>query len=153
MRDDEFLNVEQLGAMVSERRERDGLTLRQAAEQADVSFNTLSRVERGHVPDLPTFHRIVSWLGVDPGQFFEVSREDFRPTPDVIAEHLRHDRHLDSQAADKIASLVRDLYTTLVSRDRLAIHLRAAKTFEPQAARMLADILRDVEEQLTRDSA
>lgn len=153
MRDDELLNVEQLGAMVKARRERDGLTLRQAADQAEVSFNTLSRVEHGHVPDLPTFRRIVSWLGEDPGQFFDVGRVNYRATPDVIAEHLRHDPQLDPQAANKIAGLVRDLYSTLVSRDRLAVHLRAAKTFEPEAARMLADILRDVEDQLTRNSA
>lgn len=150
VRDDEFLDVDQLGGLVRERRERESLTLRAAAEQAEVSFNTLSRVERGHIPDLPTFHRIVAWLGEDPGRFFSVARVNHRPTPEVIAEHLRTDPRLNGHAAETIAALVRDLYTNLVTRNRVAVHLRAAKTFEPEAARVLAGILRDVEDQLTR---
>ena len=66
---EEPLQIEQLGALVAGRREKDGLNLREAAELAGVSFNTLSRVERGHTPDLNSFRKIVDWLGVPADRF------------------------------------------------------------------------------------
>jgi transcriptional regulator with XRE-family HTH domain len=143
-----LLDIDELGFLVKERRSQDGLSLRDAAESAEVSFNTLSRVERGHVPDLQTFHRIVSWLGLDPARFFGARRTDFRPTTQVIAEHLRHDPNLPPAAAEKIAALVQDLYASLVSRDTFAVHLRAARTFKPEVAEMLGGILSDIESAL-----
>lgn len=146
-----LLDIDELGELIKARRSRDQLSLRKAAEQAEVSFNTLSRVERGQVPDLQTFHRIVSWLGIDPARFFGPRRTEFQPTPRIIADHLRHDPNLPPAAAEKIAALVKDLYSSLVRLDTVAVHLRAARTFNPKAAEMLGSILGDIESALRLD--
>lgn len=140
------LRAEELGQLVRQRRVKDGLSLRDAAKQAEVSFNTLARVERGHIPDLANFRRIVDWLGVSPDRFFEPPLRWWESTPDVIAKHLQSDPHLSDEAAGRIAEIVRDLYSVLVRQDdRLAIHLRAAKTFKPRAANLLAELLEEMQ--------
>src|SRR4051812_6665104 len=59
---DEPIDIKALGLLVRNERERRGrLSLRAAAEQADVPFNTLARVEKGDLPDLANFRRIVAW--------------------------------------------------------------------------------------------
>lgn len=147
------LRVEDLGALIKERRSKEGLSLREAAEQAEVSFNTLARVERGHIPDLANFRRIVAWLGVSPDRFFEPPQRRWESTPDIIAMHLQADPHLSHEAAQRIAMIVRDLYSVLVRQEenRLALHLRAARTFDPRAANLLARLLTGMERALASE--
>jgi transcriptional regulator with XRE-family HTH domain len=143
------LDISELGGLVKERREVSGLGLRDAAAEAGVSFNTLSRIERGHIPDLGTFRRIVDWLGIDPAQFFAPPERRFEPTPDLVAQHLRHDPALSDEAAAQIADLVRTMYTSLAQPPlELAVHLRAAHTFKPAAADLLADLLQEMQAKL-----
>jgi hypothetical protein len=53
---------------------------------------------------------------------------------------------LTAEAAEKLTSLVQDMYNKLVSeRPRLAVHMRSAKTFTPAADALLADILNDMQ--------
>lgn len=147
---DEPVDVDQLQALVAAERQRRGLSLRAAAEEADVPFNTLARVEKGHLPDLANFRRIVSWLGLSPERFFEPSQLRFETTPDVIAHHLARDPHLPEAAADRIAGLVRDLYANLATpRQDVRVHLRASSTFKPTAARALGDLLDTMQQALT----
>jgi len=147
---DEPLDIEILQSLVSDHRKRCGLSLRAAAEECDVPFNTLARVEKGHLPDLANFRRIVAWLGLSPERFFQPPRVRTENTPEIIAHHLSRDPNLTEAAADKIAGLVRELYTSLASTDRnVRVHLRAATTFTPQAARMLGDLLEVMQQRLT----
>jgi len=141
-----------LGLLVRKERERRGrLSLRAAAEQADVPFNTLARVEKGDLPDLANFRRIVAWLGLPPERFFQPPQIRTENTPDVIAYHLARDPNLtDAAAAEKIAGLVRELYANLAAVDRgVRIRLRAATTFAPEAARKLGDLLDQIQQKLT----
>ena len=87
------LDLSDLGRLVLAERTRRGMSLRDAAVAIGIPFNTLARVERGHVPDLPKFKRLVEWCGADIKQFFEI-QEKATATTDVIAEHLRADRNL-----------------------------------------------------------
>ncbi len=131
-----------LGAALKARRRAKRLTLRDLSDEIGVSFNTLSRVERGHVPDLKNFQRIVDWLEMPAELFTDVDEEV--STPEVIARHLRSDRRLSDEAASKIHGMVEEMYRKLAGeRPALAIHLRSAKTFTPQAGVLLADILDD----------
>jgi transcriptional regulator with XRE-family HTH domain len=144
------VDIGQLQALVANERRRRGLSLRAAAAQADVPFNTLARVEKGHLPDLANFRRIVEWLGLAPERFFQPPRVRTEDTPEVIAHHLARDPNLSPAAAEKIAGLVRELYTTLATADRdVKVHLRAASTFTPEAARLLSDMLGDIKLRLT----
>ena len=146
------LDITDLGDLVKQRRQSQSISLRDAAAGAGVSFNTLSRVERGHVPDMATFRRIAAWLGVDPARFFKPSELRLDPTPDLVAQHLRHDPALSDEAAEQIADIVRSMYSTLATPPlELAMHLRAAHTFKPAAANLLADLLQEMQAKLEVD--
>jgi transcriptional regulator with XRE-family HTH domain len=144
--------ISQLGEMLRGRRRQKRLSLRDLADQTGVSFNTLSRVERGHVPDLRNLRLIADWLEVPVEIFIEPSDE--ASTPEVIARHLTSDRHLSPEAAAKIAQLVEDMYRRVVSEQpTLAVHLRSARTFTPAAGAALADILREMQAALASSAA
>lgn len=141
-------DVSELGGLLKERRKKSGLSLRDLANKIDVSLNTLSRVERGHVPDLTNFRRIIDWLDV-PADAFLRSDGEVRVTQ-VIARHLRSDPNLSAEAADKISSLVEDMYLKLAPQGpRLAIHLRSHKTFTPVAGELLSEILGEMQSRLS----
>ncbi len=140
--------LEDLGPMVRRHRSERGMSLREAADESGVPFSTLSRIEKGRLPDLVNFRRIVEWLGVPVDDLFSPGAS-VEATPSVIAEHLRADPALSPDAASKIAEIVRDLYDNLAVPDRrLAVHLRAAKTFSPPALLLLTSLLDDMQDAL-----
>lgn len=135
--DETTTDVRALGTRVAARRKRLGLSLRDLSAETGVSINTLSRVERGHLPDLGNFRRIQAWLGDA-----QPAAREATSTPDVIGTHLRTDPLLPADAAEKIAGIVKDLYEALSKAPRATpVHLRAARTFTPDAARELGDLL------------
>ena len=140
------LNLEDLGPLVASERRRRGMSLRDAAKDAGVPFNTLARVERGHLPDLAKFRRLVEWSGADVVQFFE-RRERTVTTPEVVARHLQTDPSLSDDAAARIAGLVSELYQALARpRQVTAAHLRAARTLRPDAARAVGSLVADLQD-------
>jgi transcriptional regulator with XRE-family HTH domain len=140
-------DIAKLGAILRARRREKHLSLRDLADQTGVSLNTLSRVERGHVPDLRNFRLIVEWLELPAERFLESGDE--ASTPEVIARHLRADRRLPQEAATKIAQLVEEMYHKLIGEQpTLSLHLRSAKTFTPGAGALLAEILSEMESNL-----
>ena len=145
------LELNDLGHLVSSERSRRGMSLREVASATEIPFNTLARVEKGHVPDLQKFKRLVDWCGADINQFFEF-QEKVTATTDVIAEHLRADRNLPPEAAERIAGIVTDLYQALARPQEVAaVHLRAANTFRPDAARALGALLTDLNQALIEE--
>ena len=138
------LELSDLGRLVRAERGRRGLSLREAATATGIPFNTLARVESGHVPDLPKFKRLAEWCGADISHFFE-TLEKAAATTDVIAEQLRADTSLPPKAAERIAEIVSELYQALARPEEIAaVHLRAAKTFRPDAVRALGELLNDL---------
>ena len=115
-------------ALRAERRKR-RLSLREVSYETGVSVNTLSRVERGYLPDLKNYQRLVDWLGVPADTFLETRPESPGGTLDLVARHFRADPSLTAEAAEKLTSLVQDMYSKLVSeRPRLAAHMRSAQS-------------------------
>jgi len=144
--------ISRLGQLLNARRRQKRLSLRDLADQTGVSFNTLSRVERGHVPDLRNLTRIAEWLDVPVEMFIEPAGA--ATTPEVIARHLSTDLRLSPEAAGKIAELVEEMYHRLVGEQpTLAVHLRSAKTFTPAAGAVLADLLREMQAALSDPAA
>lgn len=47
-----------------------GRSLREAALECNVSVSTLSRIERGYVPELITFMRLCEWMQKSPSLYF-----------------------------------------------------------------------------------
>jgi len=149
---DEPVDISVLKTRVKEHREKLGLSLRAAAADCDVPFNTLARVEKGHLPDLANFRRLVTWLGLPPEQFFQPPRIRTENTPEIIAHHLSRDPNLSDTAASQIAALVRELYGNLARPPQKAkLRLRAAPTFKPQASSLLGELLQIMEDKLTAD--
>lgn len=146
----EPIDIEMLAKLVRAERQRRGrLSLRAAAAQAEVPFNTLARVEKGDLPDLANFRRIVHWLGLPPERFFQPPQMRTENTPEVIAQQLARDPNLSAAAAEKIAGLVRELYSTLATVDQgVHVHLRAAATFAPGASCKLAALLEQMQRAL-----
>ena len=50
-------------------RKRGSMGIRAAAKEIGISPTTLSRVERGHVPDLKTLDKVCEWIGADLTKF------------------------------------------------------------------------------------
>ena len=145
------LSLNDLGQLVLAERTRRRISLREAARETDIPFNTLARIENGHVPDLPKFKRLVEWCGADIRQFFEI-HERTTATTEVIAEQLRADRNLPTEAAERIAGIVEDLYQALARPQEIAaVHLRAARTFRPEAANALGTLLGDLNQALAEE--
>lgn len=143
-----------LGALLREKRSREHLSIRQAAEAAGVSFSTLSRIESGSQPDLATFLRLCRWLEVEPGELFLKGPTRPGGTIQEVTRHLLADPALSTEAAEGILKIVRDLYEVLASKkpaaamEPLAVHLRAASVMRPGVPERLSSLLADIRKEL-----
>ena len=70
------LHAPQLGDTLRAERRKRRLSLRDVSYETGVSVNTLSRVERGYLPDLKNYQRLVEWLRVPADTFLETSRPE-----------------------------------------------------------------------------
>ena len=146
----ETLRIRDLAKLLRDRRATKGFGLRAAAEEAGVSFNTLSRVERGHVPDIETFSRLARWVGRSPADFLKPESVTSDSTPEFIEARLRGDTALSSDAAEAIAGIVKELYDRLARPAEVAtaFHLRAASTFRPEASALFSELLVEMHQAL-----
>src|SRR5713226_1793442 len=85
--------------------------IREVAREIGVSAATLSRVERGKIPDLLTFQKICKWLRVDPAQVLDVHLPGGKKaipsnTTPSVAVHFRADATLTPDAAKDLAELI-----------------------------------------------
>lgn len=143
-----------MAEQLSTKRREAGLSQRQAAADANVSFSTWSRVESGAQPDLASYGLLCAWLRVPAATFFSRSAERTDAPIDTALRHLSADPRLSPAAAKKISGLVRDMYEALAEKvaapSTLACHLRAAPTFRPGVPHRLATVLVDMEAELRR---
>jgi len=94
--------IEQLGRQLREKRGERGV--RAIAKEIGISPATLSRIERGHLPDLETFGKVCRWLGIDPGELLGISGP---ATPHWrVAVHFRKDQTLKPETAQALAQLI-----------------------------------------------
>ena len=64
------MELNDLGNRVAQTRGNMGL--RAAAAEIGISPTTLSKVERGHIPDMKTLEKVCSWIGESPDRFTAV---------------------------------------------------------------------------------
>lgn len=102
-----------LAAALRDRRKQLGIGVRAAADQVEgVSSSTLSRVEKGNLPDLDTYLRLCRWLGRPPA-FFALDPVEERAgasLPDDLIVQLRADRTLDERTQDALVTMIRAAY-------------------------------------------
>jgi transcriptional regulator with XRE-family HTH domain len=116
------VNTAELGSAIRRRREQQGLSLRDVAEETGVSASTLSRIENGTgKPDADNIARLAAWLDMpiervmhhgqrgvsDPNPVVYYPHES---TPEIVEAHLRADRHLTPQTAKALSELFRVAY-------------------------------------------
>ena len=53
---------------------RGSMGIRSAAAEMNISPATLSRIERGHIPDMQTLDKVCAWLGQKPESFADLSK-------------------------------------------------------------------------------
>src|SRR5881394_1879629 len=117
------VNTSELGDAVRRRREQQGMSLRDVAEETGVSASTLSRIENGTgKPDADNIARLAAWLDMPIERVLHHgprSASDPKPvvyyphesTPEIVEAHLRADKHLSPQTAKALSELFRVAYT------------------------------------------
>ena len=116
------INTAELGSAVRRRREEQGLSLRDVAEETGVSASTLSRIENGTgKPDADNIARLAAWLDMPIERVMHGghgSASDPKPvvyyphesTPEIVEAHLRADRQLSPETAKALSELFRVAY-------------------------------------------
>ncbi|MER9240667.1 helix-turn-helix transcriptional regulator [Mesorhizobium sp. M0633] len=94
--------LENLGRRVMEKRGTQGI--RAAAKEIGISHATLSRVERGFLPDLENYRKICKWLGVEPEG--AALRLGGSPRSGVAQVHFRKDPTTSPETAQALAELI-----------------------------------------------
>lgn len=94
------IDYRSLAKNIVEKRQKEGLGLREAAAQSGVSYSTLNRLERGTAkPDIDTLKSVLSWLGLSPSVLLMGQQP--------IRAHLRAAKNLSSEAASALADAAR----------------------------------------------
>jgi transcriptional regulator with XRE-family HTH domain len=117
-----LVNTLELGRAIRRRREELGLSLRDLADETEVSASTLSRIENGTgKPDADNIARLAGWLDVPMARIMGGKKlhgaEDravvYYPsesTPEIVEAHLRADRNLTPETAKALSELFRVAY-------------------------------------------
>ena len=85
------MKIEDLADMIRQKKGQMGV--RAAAAEIGISPTTLSRIERGHVPDVATLNKVCAWLEEEPEQFtgvgdLQIAFKNNRTTPPEVAKSL-----------------------------------------------------------------
>jgi transcriptional regulator with XRE-family HTH domain len=124
-----LINTQELGRAIRRRREELKLSLRDVADQTNVSASTLSRIENGTgKPDADNIARLTSWLDMPLERILSRTREENDPkavvyyphesTPEIVEAHLRADRNLSPETADALSELFRVAYSQFSRTDQ-----------------------------------
>lgn len=98
------LNIQIVGTKLLERRGERGV--REVAKEIGISPATLSRVERGHLPDLETFGKVCQWLELDPNDVLGLTPQTPVETPVQATVHFRKDKTLNPDTAKALGTLI-----------------------------------------------
>jgi transcriptional regulator with XRE-family HTH domain len=94
--------LENLGRLVQERRGSRGI--REVAREIGISHATLTRVERGHLPDLENYQKICKWMGID---ITSVSGMPSTKGPTHVAQvHFRKAPTISPKTANALARMI-----------------------------------------------
>ncbi|MDE0334465.1 MAG: helix-turn-helix transcriptional regulator [Defluviicoccus sp.] len=108
-------SIQTLGRQIVDRRK--GRGVREIANEIGISPATLSRVERGYMPDLETFTKICRWLNVNPGTVL-----GFKPqsTQRVKASvHFKKDHTIRPETAKALGMMILQAQRALEIQEEL----------------------------------
>ena len=107
------MTLQTLGGKLAKK--RGDRALRDVAKEIGVSAATLSRVERGNLPDLETFGKICKWLKIDPGEILGVNSD--ASTLPMARVHFRKKKEVNPQTAEALAQLILHAQRTLLATE------------------------------------
>lgn len=108
------ISLQTLGRKLAEKRGERGI--RETAKEIGISHATLSRVERGYLPDLDTFSKVCKWLEIDPGEVLGVKTEP-RAMP-MTAVHFRTDQALKPSTATALADMIMSAQRAMMAMEK-----------------------------------
>ena len=120
-----LIDAIELGHRVRAKRRSKKLSLREAAEELGVSAPTISRVERGHLPERESLLRLARWAGVRIDPVLHETARRVRNTvvhsPDAstveaVELHLRADKNLNRDDAEALSEMFRLAYDALSAK-------------------------------------
>lgn len=101
--------LEDLGRLLQQKRGSRGI--REVAREIGISHATLSRVERGHLPDLQNYQKICRWIGIDVTSVVgPVTLTGSRPVAQV---HFRKAPTVTPKTAQALAQMILTAQTML----------------------------------------
>ena len=119
-KNDTLVNTHELGRAIKRHREELKMSLRDVADEIEVSASTLSRIENGTgKPDADNIARITRWLDMPVDRVMSNRQgNDVEPvvyypheaTPEIVEAHLRADRNLSPETAKALSELFRVAY-------------------------------------------
>jgi transcriptional regulator with XRE-family HTH domain len=94
--------LENLGRLLQEKRGDRGI--REVAREIGISHATLSRVERGHLPDLENYRKICKWMEIDISAVTGMASTK-EPAP-VAQVHFRKAPTISPKTAQALAQMI-----------------------------------------------
>jgi transcriptional regulator with XRE-family HTH domain len=85
------MDIGELGNLLARRRGNMGV--RAAAREIGISPSTLSRIEKGHVPDVSTLEKVCDWIGEETSKFtgvgnLQIAFKNKKAVPPTTARSL-----------------------------------------------------------------
>jgi transcriptional regulator with XRE-family HTH domain len=99
------ITLETLGINLAKFRNEKGVAIRQAAQEIGTSPTTLTRIEKGNIPDIETFKKICNWMDADPGAVLNSNSSSNIKTP-TVAVHFRKPQTLKPEIASALANML-----------------------------------------------
>ncbi|HZE68928.1 MAG TPA: helix-turn-helix transcriptional regulator [Pyrinomonadaceae bacterium] len=109
------ITLQTLGKKLADKRGKRGI--RETAKEIGISHGTLSRLERGYLPDLETFKKICAWLDVNPNDVLSVATPS--PTVPSAAVHFRKKEALAPETAQALAEMILAAQRALLAMNQL----------------------------------
>ncbi len=109
------LATAELGMRIIRHRGTKGI--RAAAAEIGISPATLSRIEKGHIPDIETFEKLCIWLDVEPSEFLGFRKAD-KPT-ESVAVHFRKGKTVSERTAKSLAKMILAAQQALRARESI----------------------------------
>jgi transcriptional regulator with XRE-family HTH domain len=100
------MKIQDLAGLVQKK--KGSMGVRAVAAEIGISPTTLSRIERGHVPDMGTLEKVCTWLGEDMARFTGIGglQIAFKKKQTISPETARSLAVLIEQASKKFAEKI-----------------------------------------------
>lgn len=105
------LNVSLLSEMIKDK--RNGRGLREAAHDiGNISASTLSRIEKGKIPDLQTFFKICNWLNESSDKFMinpnmnSTVKQSANVSMENVGAHFRAEKELSPYVINSVFKMI-----------------------------------------------